>query len=100
MRPKVDHTGHIEMNHAHLPPSISIQLVLLDNLYPISDLEGDLVRVLGMKIVERIYVFRHLRGELVLGGVGERVTKQESRARGVKQEDQSFLNAPPAAPLH
>lgn len=64
MRPKVDHTGHIEMNHAHLPPSISIQLVLLDNLYPISDLEGDLVRVLGGEIVLSVDVLGHRRRAL------------------------------------
>ena len=60
----VDKTRPHDINHTYLPPAISVQLILLNNLYPISDLERDLVRVFGGEVVLSIDIFGHRRSAL------------------------------------
>ena len=43
----------------HLPPTILIQVILLDDLDSVARLEWYLVRVLGDEVVYRVDVFRH-----------------------------------------
>ena len=49
-----------EINQTHLPPAISVQIILLNDFYPISNLERDLVWIFWGKVVQGIDVFRHL----------------------------------------
>ena len=58
---------HSRRQATHLPPAITIQVILLNDLYPVPNLEFNFVRNLWSKVVERVDIFWHLE-------VGEQMT--------------------------
>jgi len=45
---------------AHLPPAVAVKIILLDDLYPLSRVEGDLVVVFGEEVMQSIDILWHI----------------------------------------
>ncbi|KAI0774697.1 hypothetical protein BD413DRAFT_302973 [Trametes elegans] len=73
------HRGSPSALETHLPPAVSIEVVLFDDFNPVPDLERYLVWVLRGEVVQPIDIFRHLRkgAEATFPG-GERKYREDS----------------------
>ena len=52
--------GRADRRGTHLPPAVAIDVILLNNLYAVSGIELNFVRIFWSEVEQRVNVFRHI----------------------------------------